>query len=138
MAGLRRVAAAHAVSLLIASPARAEPGAAVERARVEARFGRGVTFRDDDGAFDLQLRARAQLRYTGAFDEAGDANEAAIRRMRVTLRGLAGHRDLEYYVQLGFATLDTEPDLRVPLRDARRPVAQPHRLGEGARRRRGV
>ncbi len=104
-----------------APPARAEQDAPAhaEEGRVDARFGRGVTFREPDGAFDLQLRARAQLRYTGTLeDEGGGANEAAVRRLRVTMRGRAGHRELEYYVQLGFATLDMESDVRVPLRDA--------------------
>jgi hypothetical protein len=42
----------------------------------------------------------------------------SIRRMRLLFQGNALGPRLSYYVQLGFSNLDTESDLRMPLRDA--------------------
>ncbi len=86
----------------------------------DAKFGKGASFNAADGAFTLQLRARAQLRYSATHDdESGEtANEFVVRRMRLLLKGTILGPKLEYYLQLGFATSDMESDLRVPLRDA--------------------
>jgi phosphate-selective porin OprO and OprP len=89
-------------------------------AGVHATFGRGVTFGSDDGDFTLTLRGRIQTRATTLADDALFVPETsfAVRRSRVVL--LAGHKryDLVFYVQLGFAPEDMEPDLLIPLRDA--------------------
>lgn len=86
----------------------------------DAGVGRGVTVRSPDGQASLNLRVRVQVRGTvtdGASDD--DATtEIAIRRMRVVLQGNALGPALTYYVQLSFANLDNEADLRLPLRDA--------------------
>jgi hypothetical protein len=41
-----------------------------------------------------------------------------IRRQRLVLSGHVWDRKLKYYIQYGFSNLDTEGDLRLPLRDA--------------------
>ncbi|TAK25862.1 MAG: porin [Myxococcaceae bacterium] len=103
------------------------PGAALaqspepERApRVRAALGHGVTVTSADGAFEFNLRARAQIRFTLTGEEGGGdpATEFSIRRMRLVLQGHALSNELQYYIQLGFSNRDTESDLRLPLRDA--------------------
>lgn len=88
---------------------------------VEAGFGKGVTIRTTDDKASLNIRARIQLRAT-AFGEPDDGQddvtEVAIRRMRLVVQGNADGPALTYYVQLSFSNLDTEADLRLPLRDA--------------------
>jgi phosphate-selective porin len=85
-----------------------------------AEFGKGLQAHSADGLFSVQMRVRAQLRYTATRDDEDDwpASEFLIRRMRLLFRGRFFHPTLDYYVQLGFAKDDTEPDLRLPLRDA--------------------
>lgn len=92
-----------------------------ERApRVRAGLGHGVGITSADGAFELNLRARAQIRFTLTGEEGGGepATEFSIRRMRLLLQGHALSNELQYYIQLGFSNRDTESDLRLPLRDA--------------------
>lgn len=88
-------------------------------ATVRAAFGEGVTIVAADDRLLLNLRARFQARFTHLErDEAGSATTFEIRRARLLLRGHALTPDLSYYIQLGFSNQDTEPDLRLPLRDA--------------------
>jgi hypothetical protein len=90
-------------------------------ARVEAAFGKGVTFTAPDDSFSLQLRGRMQLRATvidAPEDDEEPNTELAVRRMRLALQGHALTHDLTYKIQLGFSHLDTESDMRLPLRDA--------------------
>lgn len=86
----------------------------------DAALGRGVTIRSADGQASMNLRVRVQVRGTvadGAEDD--DATtEIGIRRMRLVLQGNALGPKLTYYVQFSFANQDSEPDLRLPLRDA--------------------
>lgn len=103
--------------LLIALPSSSRAG---EPAQVEAGLGRGVKVSAADGSLSLQVRARVQARaqLTAApGEELGE--EFLIRRARLQLQGHALDPSLTYYVQLGFSNSDTEPDLRLPLRDAR-------------------
>lgn len=89
--------------------------------RVRAALGQGVTVTAPGGAFELNLRARAQVRFTLTGEEGGaedPATEFSIRRMRLVLQGHALSNALQYYIQLGFSNRDTESDLRLPLRDA--------------------
>lgn len=89
--------------------------------RVRASFGQGASISTADGAFEVNIRARVQMRFTLTQLEgaSGDpATEFSIRRARLVVQGHALHRDLQYYIQLGFSNRDTEPDLRLPLRDA--------------------
>jgi len=88
---------------------------------VRGSFGKGITFASEDETFTLTVRARLQARASTVVDPSGatDATtELQIRRARLLLTGNAGSRSLRYYLQLGFSNLDTEPDLRLPLRDA--------------------
>ncbi len=102
-----------------AQPRPASPG---PPARVTAALGEGLTARSADGRFDLTLRARMQLRGTflSAPPESTDeaVQGAEVRRMRLVLQGRFYSPHWRYYVQLGFSNGDTEPDLRLPLRDA--------------------
>lgn len=86
---------------------------------VEASFGKGITVRSDDGRFALQIRGRVQAQASVLTHEEAPPDVAmTLRRMRLTFRGNLFSRDLEYYIQLGFAPRDMEPDLLIPLRDA--------------------
>ncbi|MCO5165957.1 MAG: OprO/OprP family phosphate-selective porin [Planctomycetes bacterium] len=88
-------------------------------AAVRARFGEGVTITGADDSLSLTIRARFQARFTHLErEERGSATLFEIRRARLLLRGHALTRELTYYMQLGFSNQDTEPDLRLPLRDA--------------------
>lgn len=84
---------------------------------VSAAFGKGVTVANEAGNLSLNVRARIQARFTETVSDT-HAEEFLIRRMRLSLRGKFFSNQLEYNVQLGFANADTEPDLRLPLRDA--------------------
>ena len=90
-------------------------------APVTAEFGRGVTFRTDNDAFELTMRARVQPRFTllTAAPPSTDApiTEFSIRRARLLFQGHFFSRDWQYYIQLGFSNRDTEADLRLPLRE---------------------
>lgn len=105
-------------------PEAVSPGAAPAPARptlTTVRYGQGVTFRSEDSAFTVNMRVRAQLRYTQtvALDGSGThAEEMIVRRARLLVRGRLFHPDVDYYVQLGFAHPDLEADRPVPLRDA--------------------
>lgn len=81
-------------------------------------LGRGVTFRSEDERYALTIRGRIQARFTLAEQPEAPQTEFQIRRMRLELMGNVFSRDLQYYVHLGFAGADNEPDLRLPLRDA--------------------
>jgi len=89
---------------------------------VRAGLGEGLSVRSGDGRFDLMLRARMQLRasYLSAQEAAseGAVEGAEVRRMRLVLQGRFFSPHWRYYVQLGFSNGDTEPDLRLPVRDA--------------------
>lgn len=89
---------------------------------VSVRLGQGLLVRSADGRFSMNLRGRAQLRYEGAFDElrrgADGSSTFQARRVRLLLQGTLFGEDWTYYVQLGFSNRDTEPDIRLPLRDA--------------------
>lgn len=89
---------------------------------VRVRLGSGLTVESADGRFAMTLRGRAQLRYEGTFSELrGDAEGSSqfqARRVRLLLQGHLFDEHWKYYIQLGFSNRDTEPDLRLPLRDA--------------------
>ena len=87
-------------------------------ATVTAGFGQGVLIRSADRRFSLNIRGRIQGRFTLAERSADLQTEFQVRRMRVVLQGNALGEALTYNIQLAFSNLDTEPDLRLPLRDA--------------------
>jgi len=69
----------------------------------------------------MTIRARIQTRATVADTEPDDlpaTSEVLVRRARLVLLGNAAGPTFTYYVQLSFANLDNEADLRLPLRDA--------------------
>lgn len=103
----------------VATPARAQSTAG--NTVVDAGFGRGVTIRTADDQMSLNIRGRVQVRNTIAdtMDDGRIAtSEFGIRRMRLLFQGNAMGPKLTYYFQFSFANLDTESDLRLPLRDA--------------------
>jgi len=88
---------------------------------VEAGLGRGVTIRSADDRSSMTIRARIQTRATVADtapDDTPATSEVLVRRARLVLLGNAAGPTFTYYVQLSFANLDNEADLRLPLRDA--------------------
>lgn len=101
-----------------AAPATEAP-AKKNKPVIAAAFGKGITVASEDGKYALQIRGRvqAQANVVTQPDEAPDV-AFLIRRMRLTFRGNLFSRDLEFYIQLGFAPRDMEPDLLIPLRDA--------------------
>lgn len=110
-----------AVVGLLSWPALAdETAGAPAPSRTEATFGKGATFMSGDERFTLQMRARAQLRYTATREDEGDGvtNEFVVRRLRLLFRGRFFDPTLEYYIQLGLSYQDMEPDRLVPVRDA--------------------
>lgn len=123
---IRAAVAAFALTLLSPHLASAQqrplpPSQPGSDARVRVAFGQGATIATADNGFALNLRARIQGRFTltaleGSAEE--PATEFSIRRMRLLFQGHALNRHLQYYIQLGFSNRDTEPDLRLPLRDA--------------------
>jgi hypothetical protein len=111
-----------------APPAESAPSAErpASGIAVHAEPGKGITFRAGDG-FSLQFRARTQYQIalsspTGPAAAAGAQDvlttESQIRRFRLVFAGHAFRPELRYYIQVGLATRDMEPDLLVPLRDA--------------------
>jgi hypothetical protein len=93
---------------------------------VSAALGSGLTVSAGD-AFSLQIRARMQFRVALVFptegaiaagEEPGVRDDFMIRRLRLVLAGHALMPELRYYIQFGFAPLDMEADLLIPLRDA--------------------
>jgi len=113
-----RSAVALAASFLLLPTLSAAQTAPVTAATASADFGRGVTFRTEDGRFSLNIRGRIQARVTVSEQPERPQTEFQIRRMRLALQGNFLGEDLRYNIQLAFSNLDTEPDLRVPLRDA--------------------
>jgi len=114
-----------AALFLAGSTAAAQtPAATPEASPVTARvgLGSGLTVRTADERFTLTLRVRAQTRMTwrSAEDEAVDDDSAGfeLRRLRLLVTGNFLGPHWRYYVQLGFSNQDTEPDLRLPVRDA--------------------
>jgi hypothetical protein len=88
---------------------------------VEAGLGRGITVRSADDRASMTIRARIQTRATVADtapDETPATSEVLVRRARLVVLGQAAGPAFTYYVQLSFANLDNEADLRLPLRDA--------------------
>ncbi len=88
---------------------------------VDAGLGRGITVRSADDRASMTIRARLQTRATVADTGADDVPataEVLVRRARLVLSGNAAGPTFTYYVQLSFANLDNEADLRLPLRDA--------------------
>ncbi len=105
----------------------ADTHAAHPPATVAAEFGQGVTVTAPNDAFALTIRARVQARFTllgprpdamGVYPMAAPGTEFLIRRMRLVLQGHVFNRTWQYYVQLGLANRDMEPDLLMPVRDA--------------------
>lgn len=108
-----------AALLLTADCVDAQP--ASPRPEVEAGLGKGVTIRSSDDQASLNIRARIQLRgaVSGAPDDGrDDITDVGVRRLRLVFQGNADGPRLTYYIQLSFSNLDTEADLRLPLRDA--------------------
>jgi Phosphate-selective porin O and P len=102
---------------LIAVSVEAQPAAPPPV--VDAGLGRGVTIRAADGQASMNIRARVQIRSTFVNTaDADDTSEFLVRRARLVFQGDAVGSTLTYYVQLSFANLDNEADLRLPLRDA--------------------
>ena len=88
---------------------------------VTGKLGKGIDFTSRDKSWRFNLRARMQLRFTQFSQGDGDAPEVTeiqARRIRLLVSGHVMGGDLQYYLQLGFSNGDTEPDLRLPLRDA--------------------
>ena len=104
--------------LCTATPVGAQ---AVATPAVDVGLGRGVTIRASDDSASLNIRARIQTRATvidSPRDTVPDTSEVLIRRARLVFQGNAAGPTVTYYVQLSFANLDNEADLRLPLRDA--------------------
>lgn len=91
---------------------------------VDAAMGKGVVVSADDGSFDVQLRARVQLRAAVTADDDADDDEDSIRpeffvrRARVTAGGQVLHELFEWKLQLGMSQNDVEADLPIVVRDA--------------------
>ncbi|MBN8609589.1 MAG: hypothetical protein J0L92_03340 [Deltaproteobacteria bacterium] len=116
------LAAPHEPTVVVAEIAETVPEVVVDPTPpVAVAWGRGLTFHSDDDRFSLQIRGRLQAQ---AFVESGvsDADPASVdflvRRARLVFRGHLLDANLEYYVQLGLAPRDMEPDLLIPVRDA--------------------
>jgi phosphate-selective porin OprO/OprP len=117
--------ALSALSLLCSVENAAAEEAPPFKVRVSAAFGKGVTISDAEGDTELNIRGRVQVQgavETNAPDEHGEraAPDVSflVRRTRLVFQGHVLQRALRYYVQLGTATRDMEPDLLVPTRDA--------------------
>jgi phosphate-selective porin len=96
---------------------------------VDVGWGRGVTLRSDDGCYTLTIRGQMQalaeldLNHSHSAsatsdDEYDPTVDLMIRRLRLVLSGTVLSRSLAYYIQLGFAPRDMDPDLLIPLRQA--------------------
>jgi Phosphate-selective porin O and P len=111
------LAALCVLSSATAAPAQTSPAPP----GVEVGLGRGITIRSADDRASMTIRVRIQTRATAA-DTAPDTlpatSEVLVRRARLVLLGNAAGPTFTYYVQLSFANLDNEADLRLPLRDA--------------------
>jgi phosphate-selective porin OprO and OprP len=87
---------------------------------LHTEYGRGATFTSADGHFSLTVRGRIQTRVSVI--ENRDSNEVdidfAVRRARLVFLGHLWSQDVQFYVQLGFAPLDLEPDQNIVVRDA--------------------
>jgi hypothetical protein len=110
--------------LCAATPALAAPDPWLPTSpdtQASLRLGRGIDFTTTDGFARLNLRARMQLRFSQFSAEDGEAPEVSefqARRVRLLAQGHVYDGAMHYYLQLGFSNLDTEADLRLPLRDA--------------------
>jgi hypothetical protein len=120
MAPVPRVAVVVVASVLVAvRPARAEEKGAPPAVQRTAALGEGVTVRSKDDTFSVTLRARFQPRFEFIAEDGKESETRfMVRRARLLLQGHALSPKLTYYLQLGFSNLDTEADLRLPLRDA--------------------
>jgi phosphate-selective porin OprO and OprP len=100
---------------------RALPTATSEAEGLYVEFGRGIRLTDDDASFALTMRGRIQARAfagrRGAPNVPLDIGFQA-RRVRLVFLGELVERDLQFYLQLGLAPDDLEPDRLIPLRDA--------------------
>jgi len=117
--------APSAVSQELAAPIAQEPVREPEEdptPPVSAEWGRGLLFHSDDDLFSMQIRGRMQIQ---GFVESGVSSsdpasaDFMIRRGRLLFRGHLLDANLEYYVQLGMAPRDMDPDPLIPV-----PVAQ--------------
>jgi hypothetical protein len=92
-----------------------------EPARGAFRPGRGVRFATEDRRFELNIKGRLQLRDTFAyvFGEEGNVWENTLepRRLRIALAGHCYSPDVQYKVQLGLGTVETEQPGVSPLQD---------------------
>ncbi|MFO0756949.1 MAG: hypothetical protein U0359_10675 [Byssovorax sp.] len=118
---LLAVSAITAALWLLARPALAA-GEAEAPPAPEALFsaspGSGVTLRAPGGRFELNLRARAQIRDTIARTGDEVTNEINVKTIRLNLAGHLLERDLRYRVQLAFGARDFEADNPSPIFDA--------------------
>jgi phosphate-selective porin OprO/OprP len=91
---------------------------------VDAGMGKGVVIAADDGSFEVQVRARLQLRAAvTADDDASDDEdpvrpEFLVRRARLTASGQVLNTMFEWKLQLGMSQSDVETDLPIIVRDA--------------------
>ncbi len=86
-----------------------------------SKVGEGFTITSDDGDSLINLRIRAQLLASQTVvpeDRSLDSSNFSTRRMRLMARGKLKGDEWHYYVQLGFAERDMEPDQRIPLKDS--------------------
>ena len=99
------------------APPETHPAATITR----AEFGKGVLIGSADESFTLNIRARMQVQamYYDAEDPVvSDVTQIQVRRARVLFQGNVYGPELTYYIQLAFSNRDSEPDIRLPLRDA--------------------
>jgi hypothetical protein len=87
---------------------------------LRTEFGRGLAFTSEDGRFALTIRGRIQTRATVRENPNSDDVDIdfAVRRARLVFLGHLFSPDVQFYVQLGFAPLDLEPDQNIVVRDA--------------------
>lgn len=115
--------------LLFATASAGAEEPAPTKPQIEVALGKGFTVRTKDDQQSLTIRARIQVRaaYVTEPDKVSGspviepedvATQIMIRRARLVLQGNALGPKLTYYVQLAFSNADTEPDIRLPLRDA--------------------
>lgn len=89
--------------------------------RITVGPGKGLTVALPEEELSVQLRARIQLRASVWSDaktglQREPANDVGVRRARLVMQG--SFKDWALYLQLSYSNRDTEPDLRIPLRDA--------------------
>jgi hypothetical protein len=87
---------------------------------LRTEFGRGLAFTSEDGRFSLTIRGRVQTRMTVRENPNSDDVDIdfAVRRARLVFLGHLFSPEVQFYVQLGFAPLDLEPDQNIVVRDA--------------------